>query len=301
MSAVPARSNQFFQRNDDRDSQINDLEQRLEKLQEKILADSTQRVHDFERRLEHEWIALRQLHEESLKSVEQRTLDIAGSCVSVVHETLAVLRAREESVRPVAEELPAPRSHAATMILAVALGAVTVFGAYTAWRLTRELDAMSARAASSETRLTELRQFVERQTRETNDSAQRLTADALTTATKAERLAGVLAAVDLKVFPVRGQAAAAAAAGQVFFSPTRGIALSASRVSRLPSNQTYQVWMTTSRGPLSLGFAEPDGQGRMDAAFEAPPELPSTVIGFMLTIEPTGGSDKPTGAVALTS
>jgi anti-sigma-K factor RskA len=100
---------------------------------------------------------------------------------------------------------------------------------------------------------------------------------------------------------MRGQASAAASIGQVFFSPARGIVLTASRTTRLAPNQTYQLWATTNRGAISLGFIEPDAQGQMDAAFAPPPELSANIIGFMVTIEPTGGSERPSGAIALTS
>lgn len=313
MGPVPARSNDFFApRGDDRDSQLRDLEQRLEKiradeqkkiaeLEETLLKQSADRIHDFERRLEHEWLALRQLHEESLKTVEQRSIEIAGNCVGAVREALGVLRARESEEAAAVAEPHASPSRVTTIMLVGALLALTALSAYTTWRLNRDLNTISARAAAGDTRIVELQRSLEKQSRDASLTTQRLTSEALAAATKADRLAGVLAASDVRVYPLRGQAAAAASLGQVFFSPARGIVLSASRVTRLAPNQTYQLWATTNRGPVSLGFAEPDGQGRLDAAFEAPPELSANIIGFMVTIEPTGGSERPSRAIALTS
>ena len=313
MGPAPARSNDFFaSRGENLEAQLRDLEHCLEKiradeqdkiarLEETLLNESAHRIHDFERRLEHEWLALRQLHEESLKTVEQRTVDIAGNCVGVVHEALAVLRARESDAPPVTPAPDASPSRVTTIMLVAALLTLTALSAYTTWRLNRDLDAISARAAAGEARVAELQRFVENQSRDASLATQRLTSEALAAATKAQRLAGVLAASDVRVYPLRGQAAAAASGGQVFFSPARGIALSASRVSRLPSNQTYQLWATTNRGSVSLGFIEPDAQGRVDSAFEPTPDLAATIIGFMLTIEPTGGSEQPSGPIALTS
>ncbi len=315
MGVVPVRSSDFFEARSERlDAQVREIEQRLEKLrgeesnrikssEEKLLQDSERRIHDFERRLEHEWLALRQLHEESLKTVEQRTIDIAGSCVSVVQEALAVLRSRDADPAPalVVRDVPSSPSRASTILLAAALVIITALTAYTTWRLNRDLQGLSARAAAAESRLVQLQQFVERNARDTGDTAQRLSAAALAASAKAERLATVLAASDLGVYPMRGQAAAAAAMGQVVASASRGIVLSASRLPRVPANQTYQVWMTTTRGPISLGFVEPDAQGRMDAAFDTPAELPGNVIGFMLTVEPSGGSERPSGPIAIAS
>ena len=314
MGVSPARSTEFYGARSDRlDTPVREIEQRLERLrreeeqrilrfEEKLLDDSAQRINDFERRLEHEWIALRALHEDQLKTVEQRTIDIAGNCVGVVQEALSVLRAREsEVVNAAPAEPPAQQARAATIVLATALVMVTVFSAFTTWRLNRDLQAVSLRAAASDARMAEMKQFVERQTRSTGDAAQRLSAEALAAASAASRLAAVLAASDVGVYPLRGQAAAAAATGQVFLSASRGIVVSASRVPRLGSNQTYQLWMTTTRGPISLGFVEPDAQSSVNAPFESLPEQRGSVIGFMLTIEPTGGSERPTGPVALMS
>ena len=309
------RSGDFFEARSERlEAQVREIEQRLDQLrseeaeritgfEEKLLQDSERRIHDFERRLEHEWLALRHLHEESLKSVEQRTIDIAGSCVSVVQEALAVLRSRDAdpaSVPALPQETPSP-SRWPTILLAAALVAITGLAGYTTWRLNRDLQGISARAAAAESRLVQLQQFVERNAREAGDTAQRVGAAALAASAKAERLASVLAAPDVGVYPMRGQIAGAAPAGQVFSSPSRGIAMSASRLPRVAANQTYQVWMTTTRGPISLGLVEPDAQGRMDATFETPAETAGNVIGFMLTVEPSGGSERPSGPIAIAS
>ena len=97
------------------------------------------------------------------------------------------------------------------------------------------------------------------------------------------------------------QAGAAAADGQVFFSPTRGIALNASKLPPTSSSDVYQVWMVTTRGSIGVGLVSPDAQGRIGAAFDAPPELAGNVTGFMLSLEPTGGNSKPTGPIVLAS
>jgi hypothetical protein len=313
MSPVPARSNDFFApRGDDQDAQLHDLEQRLEKiradeqqkiaeLQETLLKESEERIHDFERRLEHEWLALRQLHEESLKTVQQRTVEIAGNCVGAVREALGVLRSRENDAPAAVVDAHASPSRATTIMLVGALLTLTALSAYTTWRLNRDLDAVSTRAAAGESRIAEMQRTLEKQSRDASLTTQRLTSEALATAIKAERLAGVLASPDVRVYPLRGQAGAGASTGQVFFSTARGIVLSASRITRLAPNQTYQLWATTNRGPVSLGFIEPDAQARIDAAFDPPPDLAANIIGFMVTIEPTGGSDKPSGAIALTT
>lgn len=292
------------------DVQLSEIEHRLKTLQaeeQRILDASARRIHDFERRLEHEWLALRQLHEEPLKTLEQRTTAITESCLHVVGEALSLLRTRVpvETAFPIEDpHEPSGRSRWASVALAaalVALVALTGLGAYTMWKLRGELSDASARATSSEARVVQLQQLVQRESRDTQQMVQRLTAEALTSSARAERLANVLAASDARAVPLRGQRAAAAAEGQVFFSPSRGIALTASKLPATSSNDVYQFWLVTPRGLIGLGFVSPDAQGRVGAAFETPPDLSGNVTGFMLSLEPAGGNRTPTGPIVLAS
>ena len=183
----------------------------------------------------------------------------------------------------------------------MALAALTVFSAYTFWAFSVELRETAARAAAAEERLTRLQQRVDTETREAGRMMQRVTAEATTSATRAERLANVLAAPDVRAFPMRGQRTAAAADGQMYSSASRGVALSGAKLPPLSANQTYQVWLVTTQGSIGLGFVAPDAQGRVSAAFDTPPHLPGGVTGFMLSLEPTGGNAKPTGPIVLAS
>ena len=69
-------------------------EERIRTLEQKLLDASSQRIHEFERRLELEWLALRQLHEEPLKTLEQRTTAITENCLNIVREALTLARER---------------------------------------------------------------------------------------------------------------------------------------------------------------------------------------------------------------
>lgn len=183
----------------------------------------------------------------------------------------------------------------------VALAALTALSAYTFWSVGARLRDTAARATAAEERLTALQQRVNTETREAGRMMQRLTAEAMTSATRAERLANVLAASDVRTYPMRGQRTAAAADGQIYFSASRGVALSGSKLPPLSTNQTYQTWLVTTRGAIGLGFVAPDAQGRVSAAFDTPPDLAGNVTGFMLSLEPTGGNAKPTGSIILAS
>jgi hypothetical protein len=325
MGGAPTRFDEGVEDRLDRvDTQLRDLEQRLKTLQaeeervrgleKNILDASARRIHDFERRLEHEWIALRQLHEEPLKTLEQRTTAVTESCLNVVGEALALLRAKgaaESSVRTepiaLAPESASPSSpsasgwRAAALVLLAVVAALTAFTIYTSWRFGAEMRDAVARVTATEARIPKLQQLVERESRDTAQTVQRLTADALASAARAERLANLLAASDVRTYPLRGQRTAAAADGQVFFSPSRGIALTASKLPPTSSSDVYQVWMVTTRGSIGVGLVSPDAQGRIGAAFDSPPELLGNVTGFMLSLEPTGGNSKPTGPIVLAS
>ena len=313
MGGVPARFGEFSDGRADRlDAGLDDLEQRLKSLQleeerlrareQNLLDASARRIHDFERRLEHEWLALRQLHEEPLKDLGHHTATIETS-LNLVREALELLRSRSaEQVPPADVDAPPgpvtrPYSRAAMIFAAVVLAALAAFG----YRLERRITEMEARAAAADERSSQLQQLVIKQIQESEQTVQRLSAEALATAGRAERLANVLAAPDARTYVLRGQRTAAAAEGQVFFSPSRGVVITASLLPPTPADRVYQVWATTARGPISLGFAATDARGRASVAFDVPPALLPGIIGFMLSLEPTGGSAKPTGAIVLAS
>jgi hypothetical protein len=322
MATSPIRQIEDLERRiDGLDIQLHDLEsrlldvqgseERLRGLEEKLLDASARRIHDFERRLEHEWIALRQLHEEPLKTVEQRTAAVTENSLAVVRDALALLR-RHSGLEPADSRLPAdhgaritqPSSARSNVLILIVIGALVASlasAAYIAWRLIPQLREATARADAAEQKASELQQLVERNTRDAGEAVQRVTAEALISVTRTERMANVLAAPDLRQYNLIGQRTAAASNGHILWSPTRGAVLAASRLPALSSKETYQVWMTTTRGALSLGFVAPDAQGRAGSSFEAPAELSGNVLGFMLTLEPTGGNLKPTGPVVLAS
>jgi hypothetical protein len=59
----------------------NDIERRL-------LNESTSRIHQFERSLQHEWQAIRQSHEEPLRQIEAQTTRVTEACLKAVDQAL---------------------------------------------------------------------------------------------------------------------------------------------------------------------------------------------------------------------
>ena len=222
------------------------------KLQQELLEASTRRIHDFERRLELEWEALRQLHEERLKSRSGFDKRIAAGLAS----------------------------------LAVIFVVLLVLAVYGYLRIADQ-------AADAQRAARQAHEQVQGETAATRRELSKRSAELEAALRSSERALHVVAAADVVRFPLLGTRAAPAAAGQALWSRSRGLVLEASRVPSPPSGEVHQVWLVTSRGSISLGFAVPDAQGRVGATFDTPPELPGTVLGVIVTTEGAGGSAAP--------
>ena len=175
--------------------------------------------------------------------------------------------------------------------------ALLIFSVY----LYSRVSEAGRRAAAAEQESRQVRQVVTTEAGLVREAFQSATSDALSVAARTERVVHVLAAADLQRFALRGERGAPAASGQALWSPSRGLVLTATRFPPAPPGQIGQAWLVTSRGSLSLGFVSPDGQGRLTAAFDAPPELAGIVTGVMVTLEQASGSAKPAGTVLVAS
>jgi len=106
----------------------------------------------------------------------------------------------------------------------------------------------------------------------------------------------VLTAPDLAQIDLAGQPEAPDARARAFWSRTRGMVFSASKLPPPPPGKTYQVWVVTADpAPISAGLIEPDSQGLVDVVFATPPDIPQPKA-VAVTLEPAGGVPAPTGA-----
>jgi anti-sigma-K factor RskA len=125
-------------------------------------------------------------------------------------------------------------------------------------------------------------------------SADRAMADARRVALEAQSAMAVLAAPDLARIDLAGQTAAPQARARALWSRARGMVFTVSDLPAPPAGRVYQVWVVTSRAPISAGLLTPDANGRSAVVFATPPDIPAPVA-VAVTLEPAGGVPAPTG------
>jgi hypothetical protein len=211
------------------------------------------------------------------------------------------IRALPEAAAPELEASPAPaattaavpgRGRAATIALSI-VAVVIVAGGVFVWRLERDVRASADRVSASQRQLQVAAEAAVRTAAERQQEAARQVAAAQQLANRAQTIGDVLAAPDLVRYPLTGRDALPAATGQVLWSRSRGLVFSASGLPAPPANSRYSLWLLTRTGPIGAGMFVPDSNGRATLAIT--PKVPMPLIGAMITLEPTGGSDKPSG------
>ena len=83
---------------------------------------------------------------------------------------------------------------------------------------------------------------------------------------------------------------AAGAVGQVLWSRSRGLVLSASRLPAAPGSKSYHVWLNTNAAAVSAGTFVPDAEGRATLVTENPANVPVPVTAISVTLEPAGAT-----------
>jgi hypothetical protein len=161
------------------------------------------------------------------------------------------------------------------------------------WRLERDVRASAARVDESQRQMRLTADATTRQLAQKQDEASRALAAAQQLATRAQTIGDVLAAPDLVRYPLEGRDSLASASGQMLWSRSRGFVFSASGVPAPPRDATYQMWLLTRGGAVSAGTFVPDIGGRVTLADR--PRVAPPMLGAIVTMEPKGGSDTPSG------
>jgi hypothetical protein len=166
-------------------------------------------------------------------------------------------------------------------------------------RVNARLDDAATRVAAAERQAAAASDTATRQVAATRAEADRQIAEARQAAVKAQIVSSVLAAPDLIRYNVTGADHAAGAYGQVLWSRSRGLVLSASRLPAAPAGKTYHVWFNTNAAPVSVGSFAPDSEGRATLVTENPANVPVPVTAISVTLEPAGGTTAPSGPPVL--
>ncbi len=127
------------------------------------------------------------------------------------------------------------------------------------------------------------------------EAGERQVADARRTTFEAQSAVAVLAAPDLARIDLAGQPAAPRASARAFWSRSRGLVFTAANLPVPPPGRAYQLWVLTAQpAPISAGMMKPDADGRVNARFDTPSDLPRPVA-LAVTLEPEAGVPTPTG------
>jgi len=188
------------------------------------------------------------------------------------------------------------RTRRLTIIAAAVLLLIVVAGF--AWRVERQMRASAEQLTETQRQLRVTTETAARQINETQVQANRAISAAQELTERARMISDVLAAPDLIRFPLVGRDSLESATGQVLWSRSRGIfVFSASGLPAAPQDSTYQVWLLTRTGAISVATFDPDSGGR--ATVTATPKVPP-LVGAMVTMERKGGNDTPSGEPLLT-
>lgn len=285
------------------EAELRRLIEEWDATEQRLLEASARRIQEFERRLQYEWEALRQLHEEPIVAFEKRASALTEAWSKAVQaaEDAALREQVGSRASPVATQSENQRWPTArwTPTIVAGLMVPAVIIAFLAGRWASGGGDASRRALAAEQQAIQAQALARRESAAANQSVQRLTADAIAASTSAGRIANILAASDLHRFELLPRRVAPGAGGQALWSPSRGVVISSVRVPPPPPEERYQAWLVTTRGSIGLGMVSPDGQGRISAVFDTPPEPAGTVAGVLLTLEPPAGSASPSDRVVL--
>jgi hypothetical protein len=185
-----------------------------------------------------------------------------------------------------------PKTRRVALIAGAAAVLLIAAGAF-AWRLESQVRASTEQLNETQQQLRLTTETAARQINETQVQASRAISAAQELTARTQMISDVLAAPDLIRFPLVGRDSLEAATGQVLWSRSRGIfVFSASGLPAPRQDSTYQVWLLTRTGAVSVATFDPDSGGR--ATVTATPKVPP-LVGAMVTMERKGGNDTPSG------
>ena len=223
-------------------------------------------------------------------SIELRTYStvvegLGGAVPGAIPSSLA----RHQILRQVARQLPqvpGPQLAAKATtdlrpwLAAAALALLSLWLGYDGLQLRRQVTSLEAELGNARAQLASSETLVARLQTTADDNAHAMT---------------VLTAPDLARVDLEGQPVAPDARARAFWSRSRGLVFSASRLPSLAAGRAYQVWVVTASAPVSVGLLTPDAAGRAQGVFVTPADI-APPVAMAVTEEPAGGVPSPTGA-----
>jgi hypothetical protein len=184
---------------------------------------------------------------------------------------------------------------AAVAVLALAMSIVAGF----AWSFYRRALLAAERASEAQQHAQRIASAADERIEAVRQDAAAQITRAHDAASKAQVTSDVLAASDLVRFNLVGPDTAGRILAQLLWSRSRGMVFSASRMPPPPQGATYQIWLLTGAGPISVGTIVPDASGRVTLATDTPPDAPRPIVGVRVTLEPAPGRPAPSGPIVL--
>ncbi len=175
--------------------------------------------------------------------------------------------------------------------LAVAIAGMILFGLWMQRRVDTRLNEAAAKVSAAERERDATTAATREEATRTREEAARQVAEARQSAAQAQIVGNVLAAPDRLRYWLTAVDPATRAYAQVLFSRSRGIVFSASRLPAAGDGKAYQLWLLTTRGPVSAGVVTPDAAGRVTLATDVPAAVQGRLLGAVVTRESAGGAD----------
>lgn len=183
--------------------------------------------------------------------------------------------------------------------IAVALAGMVLIGLWMQRRVDTRLNEAAAKVTAAERERDAATAATREEAARTREEAARQVAEARQSAAQAQIVGNVLAAPDRLRYWLTAVDPATRAYAQVLFSRSRGIVFSASRLPAAGDGKAYQLWLLTTRGPVSAGTVTPDAAGRVTLAADVPAAVQGRLLGALVTREPAGGAAQPSENKAL--
>jgi len=218
-------------------------------------------------------------------------------------ESATELTARVESLEK-AVSTPAPSVSESSRrplysVIAALLVAMAGFGFWMQRRVDTRLNEAAAKVSAAERERDATTAATQQEAARTREEAARQVQEARQSAAKAQIVGNVLAAPDRLRYWLTAVDPSTRAYAQVLFSRSRGIVFSASRLPAAGEGKAYQLWLLTSRGPISAGLITPDAAGSVTLSGEVPTAVKGRLIGALVTRESATGATQPSEDKAL--